>query len=516
MTKRKLQEQKLAIAEELRRRQTDDPLRLFEPHSKQRPFIDSVLRGEKKENWFLAANRAGKSDAGAVVGATLARFGDQSDDVKSVRAEGSTTSVRDRATSGWVVSLDFPASRDIIQPKYFNNGFLPAGATHEPFIPEREILEWRSGDQILKLKNGSLIGFKSAESGRMKFQGAEKDYVHFDEEPPRSIYEESVIRVGARVLRVFGTCTLLPPEGMIGGVTWVFTDIVKKWQKGELDYVGIFTSSIYDNPYVPRTEIERLEAIYPEGSAQRRIRLNGELIPGLSGARVYAGFDHRLNVKSQPEINTRMPLCWTWDFNIEPLVSLIGQREGKLFRIHRELIMEEGHIGDMCDWFRQVFPVHNAEIWVFGDATGGARSTHTKMTSYQVIMNHMAQYNVPIKLRVPESNPSVPARINAMNRAFRNEDGRVLIEIDPTCVELIADLEGVVSDGRGGIKKTHNKKDSYFRRTHTSDATGYWVSQEEPVRQMTEERTPRPGRQLPSVSYSNRKFGTQTIMGPPR
>ena len=85
----------------------------------------------------------------------------------------------------------------IIQPKYFDNGFVPGGASHQPFIPQREISEWRVSDQVLKLKIGSLIGFKSADSGASKFQGAEKDWIHFDEEPPKPVYEESVIRVGA-------------------------------------------------------------------------------------------------------------------------------------------------------------------------------------------------------------------------------------------------------------------------------------------------------------------------------
>ena len=49
---------------------------------------------------MFAANRSGKTDAGAYVGATLARFGDQSSDVKFVRAKDSAIQIRDRATSG--------------------------------------------------------------------------------------------------------------------------------------------------------------------------------------------------------------------------------------------------------------------------------------------------------------------------------------------------------------------------------------------------------------------------------
>ena len=60
-------------------------------------------------------------------------------------------------------------------------------------------------------------------------------------------------------------------------------------------------------------------------------------------------------------------------------------------------------------------------------------------------------------------------------------DQQINLEIDPSCEELIEDFDQVVSDGKQGIKKTFNKKDPYFRRTHLSDALGYWVYAEAPI-----------------------------------
>ena len=495
-------ERALFLLQEWQERKKTDPLLNFEPHSKQRPFIDAVLAGANDENWFLAANRSGKSDAGAYCGATLARFGDQSPDVRFVGGAGSSVEVRDRATSGWVVALDFPASRDIIQPKYFDNGFMPPGASHLPFIHQREVDEWRVGDQILKLKNGSLIGFKSCESGRLKFQGADKEWVHLDEEPPKEIYEEIIIRVGVRKLRIFATCTLLPPEGQIGGVTWVYTERVKPWQQGRLGNIGIFGSSIYDNPHIMLSEIKRLEAIYPAGSVQRRIRLNGEFLPGLTGSRVYTGFQYKINVRKQPEINLRRPLAWIWDFNVDPMCCLLGARDGRLFRIYKELVFSDCSVPEMCDAFKGAHAVHLSMIWIYGDATGKHRSPQSKQSSYDLILNNMQNYSVPIQMKVPETNPSVPLRINAVNRVCFNEVGEVMLEIDPSCEELINDLEGVISDGKGGIKKTYDRKDVYSKRTHTSDALGYWIAFEEPVRHIQIEQKGDKIDKVPLPSYS--------------
>ena len=469
-------------------RQKDDPLLKWAPTNKQKPFIDSVLEGKCLVNGFIAANRSGKSDAGGFCGANLARFGDPN--TRFVGAQGSPIQVKDRATSGWVVSVDFPSSRDQVQPKYFDNGFVPPGQTHEPFIPKREIKEWRVSDQILLLKNGSIVGFKSADSGRSKFQGAEKDWVHFDEEPPKSIYEETVIRVGGRPLRTFFTCTLLPPEGTAGGVSWMFPEIIQPFMSGERKDVMLFGASIYDNPHIPKAQIVQLEAIYPEGSNQRRIRLGGEWLPGLSGARAYAAFDRTLHVRSLRDGNGKMlidpyrPLCWFWDFNVEPMVSGIGQRDGRLFKIFHEIVMDEGSIPDMVEAFRYDVPSHRGEIWLYGDATGSRRQHYTQEneSSWTLILNLMRNYGAPVRKKVPEANPFVADRINAMNRALKGEDGAVSVEIDLTCKELIADLEQVLMDQRGKVKKVSNRNDPYFRRTHISDACTYWIFKEEPVR----------------------------------
>lgn len=481
---RELLEKQLLLKNMLLERREGDPLHGFEPFGVQKRFIRSVIQGECRENYYIGANRSGKSDAGAYAGAAFARFGDQSDAIRWIGAKGSDLEVRDRATSGWVSAVDFPTSRDVIQPKYFDNGFLPPNRTHEPFIPKHEIAPngWRVSDQTLKLRNGSIIGFKSADSGRAKYQGAEKDWVHLDEEHPETIYDEITIRVGAKPLKIFTTCTLLPPEGLIGGITWIYNKIVKPWKAGYLERVQVFNASIYDNPHIPLEEIAILEARYPEGSVNRRIRLDGDLIGGLMGSRVYSGFDPKLNVRPQGPVASRRPIAWLWDFNVEPMVTLVGQRQSGLFRVHKELILEEGNIQEMCELFRAFYPTHRAEVVIYGDASGKDRSHQTKRTSYQVISNCMKDYPVPVRQRVPETNPPVASRINAVNTACRNHEGEIMLEVDPSCEELLSDLEQVISDGKGGIKKSHNKKDPYYRRTHFSDALGYWIAFEAPVR----------------------------------
>lgn len=470
-------------------RRSADPLLTFPLHRKQEAFTNYVIHNPGKEAWFIAANRSGKSDAGAFVGSTLARHGFPSNP---------------GPTSGWVSALDFPTSRDVVQPKYFNNGFVPPGQIHAPFIPEHEIADWRVEDQILKLKNGSIIGFKSADSGRRKYQGAEKDWIHFDEEHPRELYEEAVIRVGTKPMTFFCTATILPPEGIKTTASWVFPLVIQPWQNGQLPHVQLFGASIYDNPGIARSEIARLESIYPEGSLARRIRMAGEWLPGLAGARAYSAFDRLLHGSRQaPEISMRRPLLWTWDFNVEPMTSLVLQHHNGVYWVHRELVLDEGNIPDMCEFFYSKFPNHQGEIWLYGDATGNRRTAQTKQTDYFLILQHMKSYGVPIRMKVPERNPSVPDRINAVNHLLIDQNGDVRLRVDPSCHDLTADLEGVLRDHKGGILKITNRKDPYFRRTHFSDALGYLVAYEEPVRIPAPDYRPS-GKPIPRPNYGKR------------
>lgn len=448
----------------------DDPLLAVTLHAKQKVFVDNVFYGKETENWLFTSNRWGKSLVGAYCGSVMARNGnpDNGD-----------------PTSGWVVSVDSNASRDIIEPMYFDNGHV-AAAGMRPFIPDSEILEWRMKDKVLKLKNGSIIGFKSCESKGKKFPGVARDWIQFDEPPDKAVYDEAGIRIGAgKKLRLFGTCTLLPPEGTVGGISWLYNEIVKR--ELELPHVKVFTGSIYDNPHLDPRDIAILEARYPPGTNANRIRLQGELLPGVGGSRVYSPFDRGIHVKRADTMNfyTNAPLCWVWDFNVEPMITYVGQRKGKIFDVFEELVLDEGNIFEMVDLFRTAYPEHGAEVYVYGDQTGDHRHVQTAGTNYNLIVRAMADYPAPVKLKLPTKNPLVENRINAVNTALKDENGVVNIRVSNECPELIQDFEEVLTDHSGGIRKTKNSRDPYYKRTHASDALGYWIAYEAPAKQLS-------------------------------
>lgn len=495
---RELRERVLSHRRELAERMGDDALRSWEPHEKQRPFVRAVLDYEAPEVWLIGANRSGKSDVGAYCGATLARYGPPDKLVRSSFAGSGKDSieVRDRATSGWVVGLDHNIIRDTVQPKYFDNGYVPPGAPNKPFIPQREISGWDRENNIIKLKCGSLVGFKSAESGAAKFQGAGKDWVHYDEVPPKPVYDECGIRVEAgRRLLQFGTCTLLPPEGGIGGVAWLYHERIRPFKQGTLKNCLLFSASMYDNPHLSPEEIAIQETKYPIDTPMGQIRILGSWLPGIGGARAYSSFLADTQVQPQPQPQPYAPLCWTWDFNVDPLVSVVGWKDGPRFRVCAEHILEDsGNIPDMCELFYRHWGHHQGEVRLYGDATGGNRTAQTARSSFTMILQEMSRYQMRLRLCVPDKNPFVTDRLNAVNRACSpSGGGEPLLLVDPACTELIDDLEQVLLDANGGIRKITNRRDPYFRRTHISDALGYWVSYDAPVRLARTKDQWRPG-----------------------
>lgn len=165
--------------------------------------------------------------------------------------------------------------------------------------------------------------------------------------------------------------------------------------------------------------------------------------------------------------------------------------------------MDEGSIPEMVQLFWYKFPEHHAEIHIFGDATSNKRVGQTGKSDYFLILNEMKGYGAPVKLFIPESNPKVPDRVNAVNHALRDEDGYVRLLLDPSCHELASDLENVLRDQKGGILKSTNRKDPYFRRTHTSDGLGYWIARMAPVRPPSDRDTKKTP--MPRPSYGSRR-----------
>lgn len=206
---------------------------------------------------------------------------------------------------GWVVSLSQQVQRDVAQKKILH--YLDPA-----WIDDIVMLAGKKGtpgagiiDQI-RVRNVfggiSVIGFKSCDQGREKFQGSSLDFVWFDEEPPRDIYEECRMRVFDRRGELFGTMTPLK------GRTFLFDEI---YMNGRQDpEVWYEFMEWADNPFLDKKEIARLGAALGERELESRRFGRFCVEEGL----VYPEFDERVHVISPFSV----PFEWQDTISIDP------------------------------------------------------------------------------------------------------------------------------------------------------------------------------------------------------
>jgi hypothetical protein len=90
---------------------------------------------------------------------------------------------------------------------------------------------------------------------------------------------------------------------------------------------------------------------------------------------------------------------------------------------------------------------------------------------------------------VGDRNPEVKDRINCVNAIIANARQERRLKVSPQCKQLIRDLEQVSwkNDANGNPIGDLDRSDRL--RTHTSDAVGYLIASEFPMRSPVGERS---------------------------
>ena len=124
-------------------------------------------------------------------------------------------------------------------------------------------------------------------------------------------------------------------------------------------------------------------------------------------------------------------------------------------------------------------------------STGEQRRTSASRTDWQIVKEFFGRHRdrFDVIFDVPSSNPLVKDRVNCVNAKLRNHAGQNRLFVDGRCKHLIKDLEQVSwkADPHGNSLADLDKSDPM--RTHVSDAVGYLVAREFPMRSVIGERS---------------------------
>jgi hypothetical protein len=213
--------------------------------------------------------------------------------------------------------------------------------------------------------------------------------------------------------------------------------------------------------------------------------------------RIYYVFEEAIHCRRLfDRYNPDTPLIFAFDFNVAPGVAAVGQ----------EMEFPNGHAG--TGWIGEVWipqgsntprvarklledwKDHRGPIVCYGDATGGASGTAKVDGSDWDLLKailrsgdaekEIAGFGDRVRFRVPASNPPERSRVNAVNSRLKSVDGTVRMMVDPSRAPHVQkDFEGVkVLDGTTG--EIDKKSDPQL--THITDALGYYVAHEFPVK----------------------------------
>jgi phage terminase large subunit-like protein len=281
----------LAVEAEILAAESDNFLENYNKskiHLKQTAFH----RSQKRIRFVFGGNRSGKTECGAAECVYMAR---------GIHPYRQNRSVCD----GWVVSVSYEVQRDVAQKKILK--YLKRAWIEDIIMAEGKKGAPAYGviDKII-VKNAlgglSSISFKSCEQGREKFQGASLDFVWFDEEPPRDIYEECRMRVFDRVGDIF--CTMTPLKGL----TFIHDEIyLNKYRNDEVWYIEMQWD---DNPYLDPNEIKAMSESFSDDVLESRKYGKFSAAHGL----VYPEFDESVHVVEPFDV----PREWQDAISIDP------------------------------------------------------------------------------------------------------------------------------------------------------------------------------------------------------
>jgi len=192
--------------------------------------------------------------------------------------------------------------------------------------------------------------------------------------------------------------------------------------------------------------------------------------------RVYANFDRSESVIEVED--TKGDLLVGMDFNVDPMSAVCSVKAGNQLHIIDEIVMGDSNTELMAQELKQKYP--KRLITVYPDPSGRARKTSSPVgrTDFAILSN------AGFEVRAPRAASPVVDRINTVQAALKNADGDRRIYAHPRCKHLVKALDGLTY-----VEGSH-QPDKSGGLDHITDALGYLVMGEMPLRRILEERQP--------------------------
>ena len=190
-----------------------------------------------------------------------------------------------------------------------------------------------------------------------------------------------------------------------------------------------------------------------------------------ASGRVYYAYSREKHEDGSIRFDPHRPIIVCCDFNVRVSVWELLQIRGGLVEVFDEIVQRDTNTVEMAKELLRRYGPYKKNIIVYGDASGRNRSTAGK--SDYALLFEMGLKNQRIK----RANPSVKDRINALNSMLETATGRVRLTHHPRCTMLRKDFESLRWRG-----EADEPDKSDMELTHATDALGYFIEKEFPLR----------------------------------
>lgn len=352
----------------------------------------------------------------------------------------------------WYVAPSYRMAKQIMWPELVES------------IPREWVRKYNETILTITLVNGSKIELKGADNPD-SLRGVGIHYLVMDE--VQDIDPEAWTKVLRPTLASTGG------HALFIGTPKAYNFLYELWKIGQDEKATAWASWQFPtitSPFIPAEEIEAARADMDEKSFKQEFEASFETMSG----RVYHCFDRHRHVKPL-EFNPKLPIWIGQDFNIDPMSSVVFQKQadGTMWAID-EICLPQSNTHELCDELERRYWRYQDQVVIYPDPAGAYGSTKGRGESDVDIFRERGFK----KAKYRRKHPPVADRVNAVNRMLLAANGATRLYIDPRCKKLIEAFEQTlyVPNSREVDKKAGVE--------HAADAAGYCIEFEFPVRKI--------------------------------
>lgn len=358
---------------------------------------------------------------------------------------------------------------------------------------------WNSKDLILTFSNGSTIDFLTYGMTLEKQGGVPRHMIGFDEEPPREIFNEALVR-----LKDYDGTWIIAATP-VNGIDWIYDLLVEPAKSGEIppEIVSVFELDARLNPYLKGGNDDKF--YIGMDKEEREIREEGKYVAkgGLVFPRFRDDIEHHVRIRdwrgrkvafyTTVDHGWNNPTAWLW-------IVVFTDGTAHVFAEHyaSETRIEE-HAKIVLARERE-WGISDDQIDRFGDPAMNQHNAVNGMTFIQTYAEHGVNIGTE---GIPHS---VEIGIEKLQHwlAIDPLTGFSQLTISPNCKNLIRELKKLrwATYDSSKMQYAKNKQESVHKKDdHAFDALRYWSTVMSDPRPVADESLPRNERTPETVSY---------------